>query len=155
MSEQQSQQQSQPVFNIEKLYVKDLSVELPGAPQCFLERDPAQIEVQLASTTAMLTEGTHEVTLKVTITAKIGEKTQFLIEVAQAGIFLIQNFSPSDLEQIVAVACPNILFPYAREAVSDCVTRAGFPPVLLVPVNFDALYRQRLASGQAAPQTQQ
>jgi preprotein translocase subunit SecB len=145
MSEQQ-----QPVFNIEKIYVKDLSVELPNSPQCFLERDAAQIEVQMGSSGTAVGEGTFEVLLKVTVTAKIGDKTQFLVEVAQAGIFVIQNVPEADLEPIVAVACPNILFPYAREAVSDCVTRAGFPPVLLAPVNFEAVYRQRIEAEQGA-----
>ena len=145
MSEQQ-----QPVFSIEKIYVKDLSVELPNAPQCFLEREAAQIEVQLGSSGNAVGEGTFEVSLTATITAKVGDKTQFLVEVVQAGIFLIQNVPDADIEPIVAVACPNILFPYAREAVSDCVTRAGFPPVLLAPVNFEAVYRQRAEAAQGA-----
>ncbi|HTY02530.1 MAG TPA: protein-export chaperone SecB [Rhodocyclaceae bacterium] len=134
----------QPVFSIEKIYVKDLSLELPNAPQCFLEREAAQIQVQMGSTGAAVGEGTFEVVLTVTVTAKIGDKTQFLVEVAQAGIFVIQNVPQEEIEPVVAVACPNILFPYARESVSDCVTRAGFPPVLLAPVNFEAVYRQRL-----------
>jgi preprotein translocase subunit SecB len=138
----------QPVFSIEKIYVKDLSVELPNAPQCFLEREPAQIEVQMGSSGTAVGEGTFEVILTVTITAKVGDKTQFLVEVAQAGIFLIQNVPQDEVEPIVAVACPNILFPYARESVSDSVTRAGFPPVLLAPVNFDSVYRQRLEAQQ-------
>jgi preprotein translocase subunit SecB len=138
----------QPVFSIEKIYVKDLSVELPNAPQCFLEREPAQIEVQMNSSGAAVGEGTFQVVLTATITAKIGDKTQFLVEVAQAGIFLIQNVPEEEIEPIVAVACPNILFPYARESVSDCVTRAGFPPVLLAPVNFESVYRQRLEAEQ-------
>jgi preprotein translocase subunit SecB len=146
MSEQQ-----QPVFSIEKIYVKDLSIELPNAPQCFLERDAAQIEVQMGSAGTAVGEGTFEVVLTVTVTAKVGEKTQFLVEVAQAGIFVIQNVPEGDIEPIVAVACPNILFPYARETVSDAVTRAGFPPVLLAPVNFEAVYRQRLEAQQGAP----
>jgi preprotein translocase subunit SecB len=145
MSEQQ-----QPVFNIEKIYVKDLSVELPNAPQCFLEREAAQIEVQLGSSGTAVGEGTFEVSLTATVTAKVGDKTQFLVEVVQAGIFVIQNVPEADIEPIVAVACPNILFPYAREAVSDCVTRAGFPPVLLAPVNFEAVYRQRMETTQGA-----
>jgi preprotein translocase subunit SecB len=147
MSEQQ-----QPVFSIEKIYVKDLSVELPNAPQCFLERDAAQISVQMASAGTAVGEGTFEVVLTITVTAKVGDKTQFLVEVAQAGIFIIQNVPQQDVEPIVAVACPNILFPYAREAVSDCVTRAGFPPVLLAPVNFDAAYQQRLEAEQRPPE---
>lgn len=147
MSEQQ-----QPVFSIEKIYVKDLSVELPNAPQCFLERDAAQISVQMASAGTAVGEGTFEVVLTITVTAKVGDKTQFLVEVAQAGIFIIQNVPQQDVEPIVAVGCPNILFPYAREAVSDCVTRAGFPPVLLAPVNFDAAYQQRLEAEQRPPE---
>jgi preprotein translocase subunit SecB len=145
MSEQQ-----QPVFSIEKIYVKDLSLELPNAPQCFLERESAQIEVQMGSSGTAVGEGTFEVVLTVTVTAKIGDKTQFLVEAAQAGIFTIQNVPDSELEPIVAVACPNILFPYARETVSDCVTRAGFPPVLLAQVNFEAVYRQRAEAEQGA-----
>jgi preprotein translocase subunit SecB len=140
--------EQQPVFNIEKIYVKDLSLELPNAPQCFLERESAQIAVQMGSSGTTVGEGTFEVVLTVTVTAKIGDKTQFLVEVAQAGIFIIQNVPQEDIEPIVAVACPNILFPYAREAVSDAVVRAGFPPVLLAPVNFEAIYRQRVESEQ-------
>jgi preprotein translocase subunit SecB len=140
--------EQQPVFSIEKIYVKDLSLELPNAPQCFLEREAAQISVQMGSSGTAVGEGTFEVVLTITVTAKIGDKTQFLVEVAQAGIFIIQNVPEAEIEPIVAVACPNILFPYARESVSDCVTRAGFPPVLLAPVNFEAVYRQRLEAEQ-------
>lgn len=146
MSEQQ-----QPVFSIEKIYVKDLSVESPNSPHCFLERDPAQIEIQLGTSGTGIGEGTFEVVLKVTVTAKIGDKTQFLAEVAQAGIFVIQGVPESEIEPIVAVACPNILFPFARETISDAVNRAGFPPVLLAPVNFENLYRQRLEAEQKGP----
>ena len=138
----------QPVFSIEKIYVKDLSLELPNAPQCFLERDAAQISVQMGSGGNTVGEGTFEVVLSITVTAKIGEKTQFLVEVAQAGIFVIKNVPQEEIEPIVAVACPNILFPYARESISDAVVRAGFPPVLLAPVNFEAIYRQRLEQEQ-------
>jgi preprotein translocase subunit SecB len=140
--------EQQPAFGIEKIYVKDLSLELPNAPQCFLERDAAQISVQMGSSGTAVGEGTFEVVLTVTVTAKIGEKTQFLVEVAQAGIFVIQNVPQEQIEPIVAVACPNILFPYARESVSDAVVRAGFPPVLLAPVNFEAIYQQRLEQQQ-------
>ncbi len=144
---------NQPVFNIEKIFIKDLSVELPNAPQCFLERDPANIEVQLESSANPVNDGIFEVVLKVTVSAKIGEKTQFLIEASQAGIFVIQNVPQQEIEPIIAVACPNILFPYARETVSDAVVRAGFPPVLLAPVNFEGAYRQRLEASQRPPET--
>lgn len=146
MNEQDS---SAPVFTIEKIYVKDLSVEVPNAPHCFLERDQAQVQLQMQTGGEAVGEGLFNVVLTVTVTAKIGEKTQFLVEVAQAGIFQIRNVPDEELEPIIAVACPNILFPYARETVSDAITRAGFPPVLLAPVNFEAIYRQRLEQQQA------
>lgn len=141
---------NQPVFSIEKLYVKDLSLEVPGAPQVFLEREAPQINVQLRTTGQAVEDGVFEVTLTVTVNAKIGEdRNLFLVEVAQAGIFQIRNIPEGDLEPVMMIGCPNILFPYAREAVSDAVTRAGFQPVLLSPVNFEALYqaqRQQAAS---------
>ncbi len=141
-------QDTTPVFSIEKIYVKDLSLEVPNAPQCFLERDSAEISLQMQSGGEAVGEGIFHVVLTLTVTAKIGDKTQFLIEVTQAGIFQIRNVPNDELEPIVAVACPNILFPYARETVSDAVTRAGFPPVLLAPVNFEAIYRDRLMQQQ-------
>ncbi len=142
----------QPVFSIEKIYVKDLSLESPNSPHCFLERDPAQIDLQISTAGTTVGEGTFEVVLSVTVTAKIGDKTQFLVEAAQAGIFVIQNVPETELEPIVAVACPNILFPFVRETIADCVSRAGFPPVLLAPVNFENLYRQKLESEQRPPE---
>jgi preprotein translocase subunit SecB len=136
-------EQEQPVFSIEKLYVKDLSLEIPNAPQIFLERDAPQVDVQLQTQGKSLQEGIYDVVLSITVTAKIGERTVFLVEVAQAGIFQIRNVPEGDLDPILGIACPNILFPYAREVVSDAVTRAGFPPVVLNPMNFEALYQQR------------
>lgn len=133
---------AQPVFSIEKLYVKDLSIEVPNAPQIFLERETPQINVQLRTESSGIDEGIFEVALTVTVTAQLPEdKTVFLVEVAQAGIFQIRNVPQEDLEPIMMIGCANILFPYAREAVSDAVTRAGFQPVLLSPVNFESLYQ--------------
>ena len=143
MSEQQ-----QPIFGIEKIYVKDLSLEIPHAPEVFLSSEQPQVDVQLHNEGAAVGEGLYQVALTVTVTAKTGDKTLFLVEVAQAGIFQIRNVPESDLEPILATACPNILFPYAREAVSDIVSRAGFPPVYLAPVNFEALYLQRMQQAQ-------
>ena len=134
---------AQPVFSIEKLYVKDLSVEVPNAPQIYLEREQPQINVQLRTEGNGVDEGVFEVTLTVTVTAKLDEdKTVFLVEVAQCGIFQIRNVPQDDLEPIMMIGCANILFPYAREAVSDAVSRAGFQPVVLAPVNFEAMYAQ-------------
>ncbi|MTD32803.1 protein-export chaperone SecB [Paludibacterium denitrificans] len=145
MSEQQD---VQPVFSIEKIYVKDLSPEVPHAPQVFPEEAQPEIDMQIASTGNQIDDGFFEVSLTVTVTAKLPEKTMFLVEVAQAGIFRVQNVPVEDIDPILGVACPNILFPYAREAVSSVINRAGFPPVLLSPINFEALYMQQRA-GQA------
>ncbi|GGX82446.1 MULTISPECIES: protein-export chaperone SecB [Vogesella] len=140
------QQELQPVFSIEKIYVKDLSLEIPNAPAIFLEQEQPEIDMQLASEGRQLEDGFFEVSLTVTVTAKLPEKTMFLCEVAQAGIFQIQNIPAEDIDPILGVACPNILFPYARETVSSLVGRAGFPPVLLAPINFEALYMQQRAA---------
>jgi len=145
------EQNEQPVFGIEKLYVKDISVEVPNAPEIFLEREAPQVEIQLNSAGRGLGDGAYEVLLTVTVTAKLGEKTVFLVEVGQAGIFRIMNVPNEQIEPLIAVACPNILFPYARETVSDAVTRAGFSPVVLQPVNFEAMYMQRLQEQMPAP----
>lgn len=132
----------QPVFAIEKLYLKDLSLEIPGAPQIFLEREQPQIDVKLHTQGNGVGEGIYEVVLTVTVTAKVKDKTMFLVEVGQAGIFQVRNVPQQDMDQVIGIACPNILFPYAREVVSDVVGRAGFPPVILNPVSFEALYHQ-------------
>ena len=143
----------QPVFTIEKLYIRDLSVEVPNAPTIFLDRETPQINVQLRTDGKAIDEGVYEVVLTVTVTAKIGEeKTVFLVEAAQAGIFQIRNVPESDIEPIMMIGCANILFPYAREAISDAVTRAGFQPVLLAPVNFEAIYQARQQEQQDAGQ---
>jgi len=147
MSEQQP---AQPAFGIQKVYVKDASVELPNAPQVFLGSFTPQIEVQLENAAERLGDATYEVVVKVTVTAKEGDKTCFLIEVAQAGIFEISGVAQPDLDPILGIACPNILFPYARETVADLIGRAGFPPLHLTPVNFEAIYVQRLQSLQSA-----
>ncbi|WP_153132165.1 protein-export chaperone SecB [Dechloromonas hortensis] len=145
------EQNQQPVFAIEKLYVKDLSVEVPNAPEIFLEREAPQVEIQLNTGARGVGEGVFEVILTVTVTAKFAEKTVFLVEVGQAGIFRIMNVPDEQIEPLVAVACPNILFPYAREAVSDAVTRAGFQAIVLQPVNFEAMYMQRMQEQASEP----
>ena len=145
------EQNEQPVFGIEKLYVKDLSVEVPNAPQIYLEREAPQVEIQLGTSGNGLGDGVYEVVLTVTVTAKLEEKTVFLVEVGQAGIFRIMNVPNEQVEPLIAVACPNILFPFGRETVSDAVTRAGFSPIVLQPVNFEAMYMQRLQEQASAP----
>ncbi|MCL2345461.1 MAG: protein-export chaperone SecB [Desulfobulbus sp.] len=146
-------EQNEPLFGIEKLYVKDISVEVPNAPEIFLEREAPEIQIQLSTNGRAIGENVYEVVLTATVTAKLGEKTVFLVEVGQGGVFRIQNVPQEQLEPLIAVACPNILFPYAREVVSAAVSRAGFQPILLQPVNFEAMYMQRVQEqqNQAAP----
>lgn len=140
-----------PVFAIEKLYIKDLSVEVPNAPAIFLERDTPEVDIQLRSEGTGLGDGLFEVVLTVTVTATLAEeKTVFLVEAGQAGIFRILNVPDDNMEPLLAIACPNVLFPYARQVISDAVSRAGFAPVVLQPVNFEALYMARLAEQQEA-----
>ena len=139
--------QPQPLFGIEKIYVKDLSLEIPHAPKIFLERDAPEVNIQLHSKGERIDEGMYEVLLTITVTAKIKERTMFLVEVGQAGVFQIRHIPETEIDPVLGIACPTILFPYLRESVSDIVTRAGFPPVMLSPVNFEALYHQGKQAG--------
>ena len=150
MSEQQAA-----VFGIEKLYLKDLSLEVPGAPQVFLERDSPQVDVRIHDEArALEQDGLFEVVLTVTVTAKVKERTMFLIEAAQAGVFQIRNIPQNELGAVLGILCPNTLLPYAREVVASTVMRAGFPPVVLNHMSFETIYQQRmqqLQQQQAAP----
>ncbi len=151
---QAAQETNQPVFNIEKIYVKDLSLEIPHAPAIFLDRQSPQIDIQLNTETEPVEKDIYEVIISNTVTAKIGEKVMFLIEAKQAGIFRLSNVPKDDIEPVLAVMCPNILFPYLRELVSSTAVRAGFAPVMLNPVNFDMLYQQhKQEQSQAAKAT--
>jgi len=134
---------SETTFQIEKIYVKDLSLELPNAPQVFMQSDQPQLEVQIANEATRIAEGIFEVTVGVTVTARAGERTVFLVEAVQAGLFQIAGVPDEEMGPLLGIGCPTILYPYARETVSDMVTRAGFPPVLLAPVSFEAIYAQR------------
>jgi preprotein translocase subunit SecB len=134
-----------PVFNIEKIYVKDLSLEVPNAPAIFLEREAPKMDMQLNTQSAPVDQanGIYECIITLTITAKIQDKAAFLVELKQAGIFRLQNIPQEAMEPALGVGCPNILFPYAREAVSDAVQKAGFPPLMLQPINFELMYMQQ------------
>jgi len=140
--------QAQPSLQIEKLYVKDLSLEVPNAPQVFTEQAQPEVQVQITTTAQQFAEGYFEVSVSATVTAKAGERTLFLAEAVQAGIFSLRNVPQDQLEPLLGIACPQILFPYLREAISDVVVRGGFPPVLLNPVSFEALYMQRMQGQQ-------
>jgi preprotein translocase subunit SecB len=144
----------QPTFQIEKIYVKDLSLELPHAPQVFLQSEAPQLEVQVHNDANQFADGLFQVVVTVTVTARAGDKTLFLAEAAQAGIFSVRGVPAADLDPLLGIACPNILYPYVRETISDLVTRGGFPPVLLAPVSFEAIYaqRQQAAAGELQPQ---
>jgi preprotein translocase subunit SecB len=133
----------QPVFHIEKLFVKDLSLEVPNAPAIYLEREAPQIDVNMSTESRGLGEDMYHSSITVTVTAKIGDKTMFLVECTQAGLFRIQNVPQDQIPMVLGIGCPNIVFPYLRESVSDVVIRAGFPPLLLNPVNFEALFLQQ------------
>lgn len=133
----------QPVFSIEKLYVKDMSLEVPHAPRIFLEQGEPEVDMRVSTESSKLEDEFYEVSVTVTVTAKLqDERVMFLNEVSQGGIFRLANIPEEDVKLLLAVACPNILFPYARETVSSTITRAGFPPVLLAPINFEAMYQQ-------------
>lgn len=146
----EAQQAPQMTFNIEKIYVKDLSVEVPNAPSIFLERETPAIGVELGTQSAAIGEDVYESTIKITVTAKLGDKTVYLVECEQAGIFRIAGLPPEQVSMALGIGCPNIIFPYARETVSDVVLRAGFPPLQLAPVNFEGEYlRQQQAAALA------
>jgi preprotein translocase subunit SecB len=138
------QQPQQPSFQIEKIYVKDLSLEIPNAPQVFVQQAQPQLEVQINTEGSQFAEGYFEVNVSATVTAKAGERTMFLAEAVQAGIFSVRNVPAEELDPLLGIGCPTILFPYLRETISDLITRGGFPPVLLSPVSFEAIYLQRL-----------
>jgi preprotein translocase subunit SecB len=133
----------QAIFNIEKLYVKDMSLEVPGAPAIFQSSEQPQIEVGIHNGASVVEQGAlYEVVLTATVVAKAGERTVFLVEVAQAGLFHIRNLSPQDLDGVLGVLCPTTLLPYAREVISSAVSSAGFPPVILQHVDFNQVYMQ-------------
>ena len=131
---------STPVFQIQRIYLKDLSLEQPNSPQILLEQSQPQVDINLGLAAGPVADGLYEVSVTATVTTKVGEKTLFLVEAKQAGIFELRNIPQEQLQPIIGIACPQIVYPYLRAAVSDICTRAGFPPVLLAEVNFQAMY---------------
>lgn len=144
-------------LSIQKVYIKDASFEAPHAPQIFTEEWKPTVDIQLANQASRLTENSQEVVLTVTVTVSFDDKTVYLVEVQQAGIFQISGVSGQQLKAIVSAVCPNVLFPFAREAIADLVSRGGFPQLLLAPVNFEVLYAQQLQRQKSAttPQPEQ
>ncbi|MCP3662393.1 MAG: protein-export chaperone SecB [Gammaproteobacteria bacterium] len=144
MSDETQTQKQAPEFALQRIYVKDISFETPNSPAIFTEEWKPESNLNLNSSTTRLDEDLYEVVLTVTVTTKVAEKTAFLVEVQQAGIFAAKGFPNDQMGQMMGSYCPNLLFPYAREVVSDLVNKGSFPQLLLTPVNFDALYAQHL-----------
>ena len=149
----QGAQQEQPQFALQRIYIKDLSFEAPMGYAAFQKQWNPKVQLDLNTTSNAIDEGNYEVQLTLTITAKQEDDTAFLVEVQQAGIFACSGFAPQQLHQVLNMMCPNILFPYAREAVDSLVTRGSFPALMIAPVNFEALYQQALAQQQAKGQS--
>jgi preprotein translocase subunit SecB len=140
-----------PVFQIQRMYLKDLSLEQPNAPQILLEQQQPQVDINLTLSAESVTDGIYEVCVTATVNTKVGDKTLFLVEAKQAGIFEIRHVPQDQVEGILGIVCPQMVYPYLRAIVSDVCTRAGFPPVLLTEVNFQAMFEaqqaQRAAQG--------
>ena len=146
VSDQAKQDEQQ--FAIQRLYIKDLSVECPNSPDIFLEQWEPELTLDLAVDAKKdLGDGVREVVLTVTVTVKVKDKTAFLVETKQAGIFTLSGFPEDQLKQLLGSFCPNILYPYAREVITDAIVKAGFPQLYLAPVNFDALFEQQQQQG--------
>ena len=138
-----------PVFQLQRVYLKDASLELPNAPAIFLEQEPPQVDVQLEVTHDKVLEGIYEVVVRVTTTAKIKDKVLFLVEAKQGGIFEMRNIPTEQFDAIAGIVCPGIVYPYLRANVADLINRTGLPPIHLAEINFEAMYQQRLAQLQA------
>jgi preprotein translocase subunit SecB len=147
-------QEPTPVFNIQRMYLKDLSLEQPNSPQILLEQQQPAVDINLAVSAETVAEGIFEVCVTATVTTKVAERTLFLVEAKQAGIFELRNLPGDQMQAILGIACPGMVYPYLRAIVSDVCTRAGFPPVILTEVNFQAMFEAQqqaaLAQGNGA-----
>lgn len=149
-----AQETQNPQFEIQRIFTKDISFESPNTPGTFVEEWKPEVTLNLETKSNKVQDNLHEVVLSITATVNSNKKTAFLIEVHQAGVFMINGFTNEQLHQMLGSFCPNILFPYAREVISDMVVRGGFPQLILAPVNFDALYAQHMQQGAAGASTQ-
>lgn len=148
MSDAQNNEQQQdqaPVFSLQRVYLKDLSLELPNSPQIFLESDAPQVEVSLNMGVQQLAETMFEVAVTATVTTRVADKTLYLVEAKQAGIFELANIPDGQLDPLLGIVCPNMIYPYLRANVADAITRSSLPALHLAEVNFQAMYEQRLA----------
>ena len=139
-----------PVFHIQRVYLKDLSLEQPNSPAIFLEQTQPKVDINLGVGAETISPDNYEITVTATVTAKVGEKTLFLVEAKHAGIFEIRNIPEDQLQPIIKIACPGIVYPFLRAIISDICTRAGFPPVMLAEVNFQAMYESQRAQMQGS-----
>jgi len=154
MSDEPQNTQPQLQLSIQRIYMKDISFETPNSPEVFTGEWKPNMDLNLGTDTKKIADEVYEVTLKVTVTVKTEEKTAFLAEVHQAGIFAIKGIEENQLAPVFGIACPNILFPYAREAISDLVNKGSFPQLVLSPINFEALFAQQMQQQQAAKEAQ-
>lgn len=148
--ENASTEEQQARFVIQKIYTKDISLETPNSPEIFREEWKPELDLQLGNEYKRIDDDNHEITLTVTVTAKVGDKVAFLVEVKQAGVFSLTGYSDQEMGPLVGSYCPNTLFPFAREVISDVVLKGGFPQLVLAPVNFDALYMNQIEKNKAA-----
>ena len=139
-------------FQLQKIYVKDISFETPNTPGIFKTEWKPSVDLHLTNEAKKIDESLYDVVLSVTVTVKLGEEVAYLVEINQAGVFMLNNLPAEMLDRMLGIACPNILFPYVREAVSDVILRGGFPQLLLAPVNFEALYEQQKGTAQQPPE---
>jgi preprotein translocase subunit SecB len=147
-----SDENTQPTFQIQRVYLKGLSLEQPNSPAIFLEEASPAMEVAVSTVAAKQDDGIFESTVTITVTAKIKDKVAFLVEAKQAGIFEVRNIPPEQLDALLGIGCPNIVYPYLRANIADAITRAGFPPVHLSEINFEVFYRQQQKAPAAQPQ---
>jgi preprotein translocase subunit SecB len=147
-----AEQDQNPVFQLQRMYLKDLSLEQPNSPQILLEQQQPQVDIQLGMQAESVADGMFEVAVTATVTTKVGERVLFLVEAKQAGIFEIRNLPADQVQGILGVVCPQMIYPYLRAIVSDVCTRAGFPPILLAEVNFQAMFeaQQQAQAGDGA-----
>jgi preprotein translocase subunit SecB len=144
-----AEQDQTPVFQLQRMYLKDLSLEQPNSPQILLEQQQPQVDIQLGMQAEAIADGMFEVAVTATVTTKVGERVLFLVEAKQAGIFEIRNLPAEQVQGILGVVCPQMVYPYLRAIVSDLCTRAGFPPILLAEVNFQAMFEAQQQAQQA------
>jgi preprotein translocase subunit SecB len=144
----EKEKQILPEFSIQRIYIKDSSFEAPGTPEIFRNEWKPEVNLDLNIHNKKIEDESYEVVIKLSVTAKLGEQTAFIAELKQAGVFTVKNFKPEQLPEVLGILCPEVLFPYAREAISDLTVRGSFPPLHLAPINFAALYHQQVKAKQ-------